>query len=83
MKLTGGYLQHRLDGMRAGAHGHSSVLECPVSAPDLAAWNAVQATPWAINTWILDVMLEGLDHGEVDCRAGGGRDWQAAAQAGR
>jgi DNA-directed RNA polymerase, mitochondrial len=60
--------------MKAGTHGHSSVLERPVSDSDLAAWNAIQATPWAVNTWVLDVMLDawtqglwiaGLEIGEV------------------
>jgi DNA-directed RNA polymerase len=74
MKLDGGYLQHRLAGISAGYNAHSCALEYPVSDPDQEAWNTIQATAWAINTWVLDVMLEawaqgiwvaGLEIGEV------------------
>jgi len=54
----GGYLIHKLDLIRVGLHAHTTALDGSVSQEDLDAVNAVQATPWRINQWILDVMAE-------------------------
>ncbi len=71
MLPTGGYLIHKLDFILGG--GHTAELSNPVSPASLAAVNAIQNTPWRINTWILDVMgkawadgirIAGLEVGE-------------------
>jgi DNA-directed RNA polymerase len=58
MKATGGYVIHQTPLIRRGIHAHTSALERPVSEFDLDSLNAVQATGWRINRWLLDVMLD-------------------------
>jgi DNA-directed RNA polymerase len=58
MKTSGGYITHRRPLVRSGRHAHTTTLERPISQLDLDAINAVQRTPWTINKWVLDVMLE-------------------------
>lgn len=57
MKSTGGYLTNTMPLVRANLHSHTGQLDQPVSDADLKALNAVQDTPWRINTFILDVMM--------------------------
>ncbi len=47
---------HRLEGIRGHLHGHTNELAVPLSQADLDALNAVQATAWRVNSWVLDVM---------------------------
>lgn len=63
MPYTGGYLIEHLDLLRADHHRHTADLINPISKPTLDALNAVQATPWRINRWVLDVMAEAHDKG--------------------
>ena len=58
MKAVGGYVIHKSSLIRKGIHAHTTALEAPVSQLDLDSLNAVQATPWRINTAVLDVMLQ-------------------------
>jgi DNA-directed RNA polymerase, mitochondrial len=58
MNLSGGYLTHRRPAIRVGQNTHTTDLHQPISQLDLDAINAVQATPWRINRWLLDVMQE-------------------------
>jgi DNA-directed RNA polymerase len=62
--ITGGYLLHKRGLLRSAPHSHTTALERPVSQLDLDAVNAAQATPWRINRWILDVMLEAWASGQ-------------------
>lgn len=71
--LTGGYVLHRSPLIRTRVNAHTAALDRPVAQADLDAVNAVQATPWRINGWVLDVMaaawaaglrLGGLEVGE-------------------
>jgi len=57
-QASGGYIIHKTPLIRSGAHAHTSDLDRPVSQHDLDSLNAVQATPWRINSWVLDVMLD-------------------------
>lgn len=63
MNVSGGYLLHRQPVIRAGLNTHTTALESPLSEVDLDALNAVQATPWRINRWLLDVMQEAWSAG--------------------
>ena len=63
MHPSGGYLIHRLPLIRTGHNTHSAALDRPTSHADIDAINAVQATPWRVNTWILDVMQEAWTKG--------------------
>jgi len=58
IQATGGYIIHKTALVRSSIHAHTSALERPVSQFDLDSLNAVQATGWRINTWLLDVMLD-------------------------
>ena len=64
MQLSGGYLITKQPMIRARLNAHTTVLDRPVSELDLEAINAIQATPWAINRWVLDVMLEAWASGK-------------------
>ncbi len=55
---SGGFIIHKAPLVRSGLHAHTSAVDMPVSRSDLAALNAVQATPWRINKRVLDVMLD-------------------------
>jgi DNA-directed RNA polymerase len=56
--LEGGYLIHKVPLVRTTGEDHTTVLCGAVSQADLDAVNAIQATPWRVNQFILDVMLE-------------------------
>lgn len=57
MRVSGGFIICKNDLVRGGIHSHTGALEAPVSQLDLDAVNAVQATPWRINTYTLDTMM--------------------------
>jgi DNA-directed RNA polymerase len=57
-QATGGYILLQSPLIRTGVHQHTSALKRPVSQTDLDALNAVQATRWRINQWVLDAMRE-------------------------
>lgn len=52
---TGGYFLHKCELIRRGASAHTGALERPISDAAMRAINIVQATPWRINRWLLDV----------------------------
>lgn len=58
MGYQGGYYLRDEDLVRTTVHGHTAALENPLSASSLAAVNAIQETPWRINTFTLDLMRE-------------------------
>lgn len=62
-KYEGGYYILNQDLIRTGLHTHTRAVEKPVSEDTLRALNAVQRTPWRINGWVLDVMLEAYNSG--------------------
>ena len=62
-KYTGGYLIERLPLVRADNNGHTAALDNPISPATLSAVNALQATPWRVNRWVLDVMADAWDKG--------------------
>jgi DNA-directed RNA polymerase len=55
-KYEGGYYMIHEDLIRTGNQKHTMALDNPISAETLRALNALQRTPWRINTWLLDVM---------------------------
>lgn len=57
-KAKGGYYFIEQDLIRSGIHEHTSALPDAVSQETLDGLNVVQATPWQINGWLLDTMLE-------------------------
>lgn len=63
MQPTGGYLTHRRPLIRSAQNTHTSGLTKPISDLDLGAVNAVQNTPWRINRWMLDVMMDAWTRG--------------------
>lgn len=66
MSYEGGYLLPRslpIFGRRAEVGGHTVDLEDPLSDVTLGALNAVQDTPWAINTWMADIAAQVWDEG--------------------
>ncbi len=65
---SGGYVIHRKPAIRTSMNTHTLGLDAPLSNADLAAMNAVQATPWRINRWLYDVMEEAWANGQ---RVGG------------
>lgn len=56
--LSGGYLLTKVPGLRDQTYAHTGALSRPLSGADMDALNAIQATPWAINRWVADVMME-------------------------
>lgn len=73
MKATGGYLFGDQHIVRTGLHAHTKAVDGAVSQRDLDVTNSVQDTPWRINRWVLDLMMQawaegrpvgGLDIGE-------------------
>ena len=62
-KYEGGYYLLNTDLVRTGLHTHTRALDTPISAPTLSALNAIQRTPWRINGWALDVMMEAFTTG--------------------
>jgi DNA-directed RNA polymerase len=63
VELRGGYFMHKLPGIRSGYNAHTTAIPLAASQLDQEAWNAIQATPWRINTWVLDVMLDAWARG--------------------
>lgn len=63
MTYSGGYFIHDHSLLKMGFNGHTSDLSDPISDVALDALNAVQETPWRINTFVLDVIRE-CWHGE-------------------
>jgi DNA-directed RNA polymerase len=57
----GGYVILKSPLVRAGLQKHTTALDRPVSQTDLDALNAIQATPWRINQWILDIAVIAWD----------------------
>ena len=57
-KATGGYLMAQTDLVRAGSKSHTNALDRPISQAHLDALNAIQATGWRVNQFILDVASE-------------------------
>lgn len=57
-KYDGGYLLLKQPLIKTGTYTHTADLENPVSPLMLRAVNIVQAVPWRINTFVLDVMRE-------------------------
>ena len=55
---TGGYLLDQTPLVRADPRAHTNYLDKPISPLHLDALNAIQATPWRINSFILDVASE-------------------------
>jgi DNA-directed RNA polymerase len=58
MSYEGGYYLIKESLLRTGIHQHSSVLDRPFSDITLQAVNSIQATPWRINDWVLDLLRE-------------------------
>lgn len=54
----GGYYFIDQDLIRSGLYDHTTALENPISEETLEGLNIVQATPWAINGWLLDTMRQ-------------------------
>lgn len=61
--LRGGYVIHQLDPFGNAFTEHTRGLEDAVSDTDLTTWNALQATPYRVNTWLLDVMQDAYKAG--------------------
>lgn len=58
---TGGFVILKTPLVRVGLSSHTAALDRPVSQFDLDALNAIQRTPWRINSWLLDVAAEAWD----------------------
>jgi DNA-directed RNA polymerase len=65
---TGGYL-HRSALIRHDRAAHTAALDRPISKVSLDALNRVQATPWRINRWLLDVAAAAWDRCVPVCGA--------------
>jgi len=64
MMIEGGYLTLRTPLIRSGIHRHTAGIErIEVGPAHLGALNAIQATPWRINRFILDVVEEAWSSG--------------------
>lgn len=60
----GGYYMMREPIIRGGLHKHTAELSDPISDATLTALNAVQATPWRINTWLLGHVEDSIRDGD-------------------
>jgi DNA-directed RNA polymerase len=56
--FDGGYYLIREGLMRAGLNGHTAASPNAVSDTMLRAINIIQAVPWTVNGWVLDIMRE-------------------------
>lgn len=65
MPFDGGYYLLNQDLMRGGMHKHTTAFPEAISDTMLDAVNTIQATPWRINTWILDLIRECWTGGDV------------------
>lgn len=54
-KSTGGYIVAQSNLIRSDRGAHTAALERPISPAHLDALNAIQATPWRINNYVLEV----------------------------
>lgn len=63
MKATGGYLLLPTDLVRASDGEHTPEVDRPISQEHLDALNAIQATPWRVNQFVLDVAAEAWTRG--------------------
>src|SRR5690242_2540229 len=64
-KASGGYILAAVPLVRTGFTRHTAALDRPVSPVSVHALNMVQATPWRINTWLLDIAQEAFTKGIV------------------
>lgn len=64
MSFQGGYLLIKQPLIRSGMYAHTSADPDSVPPSVLNAVNAIQATPWRVNSWILDVMREAWTCGD-------------------
>lgn len=62
-QYEGGYYLIQENLIRRSVFAHTAGLENPVSEAHLRAVNAVQETPWRVNTWVLDVLSEAYNSG--------------------
>jgi DNA-directed RNA polymerase len=62
-QYEGGYYLIQQDMIRAGIHSHTLALDKPISGETINALNAVQKTPWRINGWLLNVMVQAYESG--------------------
>jgi DNA-directed RNA polymerase len=65
MAYDGGYYLSNESLIRTGLHGHTADLPDAISDTTLDALNAIQATPWRINTFVLDIMREAWLSGDL------------------
>jgi DNA-directed RNA polymerase len=63
--LEGGYSVLRVDALRGMKGEHTRALRRPLSEQSIAALNAVQKTPWALNRWLHDVAEEAQAAGSI------------------
>lgn len=57
-KSTGGYLMAGTSLVRSAKGAHTNALDRPISQTHLDALNAIQATRWRVNNYVLDVAQE-------------------------
>lgn len=65
MAYDGGYFLTKTDLIRTGIHGHTADVGRAISDTTLSALNDIQATPWRINCFTLDVMREAWLNGDL------------------
>jgi DNA-directed RNA polymerase len=64
-QIEGGYLLIKVPFIRASTHGHTAALPNAVSQEVLDAVNAMQATPFRVNRFILDTAQEAWTNGDL------------------
>lgn len=89
-KYEGGYYLINQDLVRTGIHTHTRALERPISQTTLDALNHIQSTPWRVNGWLLDVMVEAYESGarfanlpyadKVDIPRKSAEEWEAMSE---
>lgn len=65
MSYRGGYYTFHTQLLKAGLHQHTAALRNPVSSHLLGALNQLQKTAWTVNPFILDVMSQAWERGDL------------------